>query len=107
MTALDDPQFYKERMIDVFYNNYVQQLETMRDYLITWLNENVKTFEDLDSMKQYLDEICKEIYDFALKNFQKGVDMECCTTDQIKKFEDAFREYQYLKEDIIAEILSE
>lgn len=107
MSALDDAQFMKERLVDVFYDNYVDQLEEMRSYLIQWLNENVKTFEDLDSLKSYVDGVCKEINDFARRNYIKGVDMECCTTDQMKKFEDTLKEYMYLKEDIIAEVLDE
>lgn len=107
MSALDDPKFLKERMVDVFYDNYTDELEQMREYFVAWLNENVKSFEDLDSLKSYVDEISKEIYEFAKRNHAIGVEMECCTENQRFKFDEVLKEYMFLKEDIIAEVIDE
>jgi len=101
--ALEDENFVKERLVDVFHEEYEYVLFQYKTYILLWMNENVKSFVDLKTMRDYLDDVFSEMQEYNLSAYDKGISMECCTESQKNKFEDTYTDFKDIRSDIIAE----
>jgi len=104
MTDLEEEKYAIPTPVDLFYEYYTDHLDDLNAFLISWMNENVKTLGDLEDNKAYLDEVFDIIIDFGKTNHNRGLCMEGCTEEQRSRFDAAFDQYKNIRKDIMAEI---